>query len=807
MKATITFQKDNMKSLAELKKKLFDYGLNPETTTIEIKPQYELFINNEWTPPLSGQYYQTINPATLEPIAKIACSNAEDVNRAVEAAQEGFKTWSKTPPAERAKYIFALARMIQERSREIAILETLDNGKPMRESRDIDIPTAARHFFYYAGWADKLPEAFHGANMEPLGVVGQIIPWNFPFLMVAWKVAPALACGNAVVLKPANTTPLTALAFAQICRDAGLPPGVVNVVTGRSDTGANIVAHPGVAKIAFTGSTEVGKLIRKAVAGTAKRLSLELGGKSPVIVFEDAPLYQAVEGVVDAIFFNQGQVCCAGSRLFIEEKIADKFIALLKERMMKIRVGDPMDKNTDMGPINNQNQLDTIRRYVDIGQKEGACLWQPPCALPATGLFFPPTIFTGVEPAHTIAQEEIFGPVLAIMTFRTADEAVELANNTCYGLGSSVWTKDVSKMIAVARKLRAGTVWGNSHNKFDAAAEFGGFKESGFGREGGPQGLWEYLNVKRETGSGKNEQEDKKPASSSPLPAPRSPLPAPVWKTPKMLIGGKQVRTESGRYWKIFDHTGKQLLANMNLGSRKDIRDAVEAARNAWPGWAKATAYNRGQILYRMAEMLSSRAEEFTEKISLQTGVAPQAAREEVLISIKRLLYWAGWSDKYTGTVNPVAQTDFNITYPEPIGVAALVAPRTYPLAGFISKLAPAMVAGNTVVLVPSQAYPLTATDFIEVLDTSDVPSGVVNIVTGKPEELSPILAEHREIGMIDFSGPPDLAKKIEELSVSNLKRVWTSGEQTDWLDPELQTRAQLRRYLEFKTVWITSGY
>ncbi|MBI4057325.1 MAG: aldehyde dehydrogenase family protein, partial [Elusimicrobia bacterium] len=473
-----------------------EYGPAPESIGhVQLKERYDLFIAGKWTPAASGQTFETVNPATGKVLARVAKAGQEDVERAVKAARTAFSAWSRRPGAERARYLFAIARVLQERSREFAIVETLDNGKPIRETRDLDIPLAARHFFYHAGWADKLEEAFPGLNVSPVGVVGQIIPWNFPLLMAAWKIAPALAAGNTVVLKPAETTPLSALVLAQIFQEVGLPSGVVNIITGFGDAGAMLVRHPDVNKIAFTGSTEVGKMIRRETAGTGKKISLELGGKSPTIVFEDAPLYEAVEGIVDGIFFNQGQVCCAGSRLLVQENIASRFIKLLKERMRKIRVGDPLDKNMDMGAINSKMQLEKIRKYVALGEKEGAVKYQTPCVCPREGYFFPPTLFTEVEPSHVIAREEIFGPVLAVMTFRTKEEAVELANNTPYGLAASVWTKDVGKMVEVSRALRCGTVWGNGTNKFDAAAEFGGYKESGFGREGGPQGLWEYVKV------------------------------------------------------------------------------------------------------------------------------------------------------------------------------------------------------------------------------------------------------------------------------------------------------------------------
>jgi len=773
-----------------------DYGQAPESTGhAKLRSQYDLFIGGEWIAPTSGDYFETINPATGKVLAKIAKAGAEDLECTVDAARSAFSKWNQMPGTERARLLFSVARILQERSREFAIIETMDNGKPIRETRDIDIPLAARHFFYHAGWADKLQEAFPGLDVKPVGVVGQIIPWNFPLLMAAWKLAPALAAGNTVILKPAETTPISALHLVEIFREVGFPPGVVNVLTGFGDIGAMIVNHTGIDKIAFTGSTEVGKMIRQKTAGSGKKISLELGGKSPTIVFGDAPLYEAIEGIVDSIFFNQGQVCCAGSRLLIQEDIAPRFIEMLKDRMKKIRIGDPLDKNMDMGAINSKVQLEKIQQYVRLGEKEGAEKYQPDCACPTEGYFFPPTLFTEVQPSHTIAQEEIFGPVLAVMTFRTKAEAIELANNTPYGLAASVWTKDVSKMIEVSRALKAGTVWGNGTNKFDAAAEFGGYKESGFGREGGHQGLWEYVKTvskKSETQSHSIKEDQIKHVLPS----------YSVWKTPKMFIGGKQVRSESGRYFKATASDGKTLLANVPMGSRKDIRNAVEAAAKAGHSWNKATPYLRGQILYRITEMLQSRSNEFTQAIVSQTGKSTQDAQKEIEVCLSRLLYYAGWSDKYTGTVNPVTQTDFNITYPDPVGVVGIVAPQDPPLLGLISKLAPALAAGNTVILIPSESYPLCATLLIEVLETSDIPPGVINIVTGRHEELAPVLAEHRGVHGMDFSGSPEMGKRIEELSVSNLKRTYVDSD-TDWFSA--QGRDHIRRYLEFKTVWITA--
>lgn len=474
----------------------WDYAPAPESSEIvSIEDTYGLFIGGEFVDPASGEYVKTINPATEEVLSAIARADAADVARAVGAAKAAFEPWVALPPSERAKYLFRIARVMQERSRELAVLETMNGGKPIRESRDVDVPLAAAHFFYYAGWADKLEYAFAGRRAEPLGVAAQVIPWNFPLLMLAWKIAPALAAGNTVVLKPAETTPLTALAFASICVQAGIPPGVVNIVTGAGETGALLVRHPDVDKVAFTGSTEVGKDIQRAIAGTSKRLTLELGGKAANVVFADAALDQAVEGIVNGIFFNQGHVCCAGSRLLVQESAYELVMAKLKRRLGTLRLGDPLDKNTDIGAINSRAQLDKINSLVDTGVNEGAELYQAACDLPERGFWFPPSVFTGVAQSHRIAQEEIFGPVLSVLTFRTPEEAVEKANNTPYGLSAGVWTEKGSLILWMADRLRAGVVWANTFNRFDPASAFGGYKESGFGREGGPQGLSGYLKL------------------------------------------------------------------------------------------------------------------------------------------------------------------------------------------------------------------------------------------------------------------------------------------------------------------------
>jgi aldehyde dehydrogenase (NAD+) len=489
--------KDNVAIAGAPEEAAFDYAPAPESRDIvRLAPEYGLFIGGEFRPAASGRTFTTLNPATEEDLASVAEGGPEDIDLAVASARDAYAgSWGRLPGRDRAKYLFRIARILQERARELAVLESLDNGKPIRESRDVDVPLAAAHFFYYAGWADKLEHAGFGPSPGPLGVAGQVIPWNFPLLMAAWKLAPALATGNTCVLKPAETTPLSALFLAQICQEADLPPGTVNVVTGAGPTGAALVAHPGVDKVAFTGSTEVGKEIRRAVAGTGKRLTLELGGKAANVVFEDAPLDQAVEGIVNGIFFNQGHVCCAGSRLLVQESVAETVLARLRHRLSTLRLGDPLDKNTDIGAINSADQLDKIRRLADSGTDEGAERWSPPCVLPERGYWFPPTVFTGVSQSHRIAREEIFGPVLSVLTFRTPEEAVTKANNTPYGLSAGVWTEKGSRILWMAERLEAGVVWANTYNRFDPASPFGGYQESGFGREGGRHGLEAYLDV------------------------------------------------------------------------------------------------------------------------------------------------------------------------------------------------------------------------------------------------------------------------------------------------------------------------
>jgi aldehyde dehydrogenase (NAD+) len=785
--------------------------------------RFGLFIGGAWTTP-AGETFETFNPATGKPLARLTQASPAEVDRAVRAARAAQPGWWALGGHGRARYLYALARQIQKHSRLFAVLESLDNGKPIRESRDIDVPLVARHFYHHAGWAQLMARELPGR--EPVGVVGQIIPWNFPLLMLAWKIAPALAMGNTVVLKPAEFTSLTALRFAELCQEVGLPPGVVNIVTGDGRTGEAIVAHPEVDKIAFTGSTEVGRLIRTATAGSGKKLSLELGGKSPFVVFSDADLDSVVEGVVDAIWFNQGQVCCAGSRILVQEGVADRLVTKLKARMETLRVGEPLDKAVDMGAIIAPVQLQKITELVQRGQDEGAELWQPSWSCPREGWFFPPTLFTQVAPAATIAQVEIFGPVVVLMTFRTPVEAVELANNTRYGLAASVWTESINLALDVAPQLKAGTVWINCTNVFDGASGFGGYRESGFGREGGREGLREYVKwadgdtgaraprrkgakAQGRTGTQAQRGTARVAAKSAGSAAPRRPgVPAPlppIDRTPKLYIGGKQARPDSGYSLPVLDVAGHQ-IGEVGQGNRKDVRNAVEAARKAL-GWARATAHNRAQVLYYLAENLAVRGDEFARRIAALTGDTP-GATAEVALAIERIYGYAAWADKYDGLVHHTPYRNVTLAMPEPIGVLGVVCPEAPPLLGFVSAVLPTIAMGNTVVAVPSTSAPLLATDFYQVLDTSDVPPGVVNIVTGLRDELAPVLAAHDDVDGIWYFGSPEGGADVERLSAGNMKRTWVDhGYPRDWADP---MRGEGEEFLEqatqVKNIWVPYG-
>ncbi|HTR64119.1 MAG TPA: aldehyde dehydrogenase family protein, partial [Terriglobales bacterium] len=668
------------------------------------------FIDGAWMQPSAGEYFDTTDPSTGEKLASIAQGSPADVDAAVKAARAAFPAWQALTPHARARYLYALARQVQKHSRRLAVLETIDNGKPIRESRDIDIPLVARHFYHHAGWAQLLQQEF--PEYISCGVVGQIIPWNFPLLMLAWKIAPALATGNTVVLKPAEYTPLTALAFAGICHEIGLPAGVVNIVTGDGSTGEALVKHPDVDKIAFTGSTEVGRAIRSATATSHKRLSLELGGKSPFIIFEDADLDSAVEGLVDGIWFNQGQVCCAGSRLLMQESIAEPLIGKIRDRMGKLRAGPPLDKAIDIGAIVARVQLDRIQRLVEQGVSEGATCWQPQIEMPARGLYFPPTLLSNVHPTSIVAQQEIFGPVLAAMTFRTPSEAVELANNTVYGLAACVWSESINVALHVAAQLKAGVVWVNCTNLFDASCGFGGYRESGYGREGGREGLMEYLEPAWFKSAPSLPVSQSVPAESSQSENGAG-TPA-IDRTVKLYIGGKQARPDSGYSMEVRAANG-ELLGEAPLGNRKDVRNAVEAARKA-AVWAKTTAHNRAQVLYYMAENLAQRQSEVTHRLAKAVGERQAAA--EVSASIERLFSYAAWADKFDGAVHNPPFRNITIAMNEPIGNVGVICPREAPLLGFLSLVLPAIAVGNAVIAVPSEAYPLITGDLYQLFDT-----------------------------------------------------------------------------------------
>ncbi|HEX3753454.1 MAG TPA: aldehyde dehydrogenase family protein [Rhizomicrobium sp.] len=773
-----------------------EYGPAPESdvpaqTWLDKKGRrFELFIGGTGMPG-HGDRFDSINPATGSKLALLAQATAADVDAAVRAARAAQPGWAKLSGFERAKYLYALARLVQKHSRLFAVLETLDNGKPIRETRDIDIPLVVRHFYHHAGWAQLLESEFPG--YAPLGVAGQVIPWNFPVLMLAWKIAPAIACGNTVVLKPAEDTSLTALLFADICQEAKLPKGVVNIVTGSGETGRLIVEHPDIDKIAFTGSTEVGRAIRLATAGTGKKLTLELGGKSPFIVFDDADLDAAVEGAVDAIWFNQGQVCCAGSRLLVQESVAERFLAKLRARMENLRVGDPLDKTTDIGAIVSLKQRAQIDAKVKKGVAEGAILFQPKTVCP-DGCFYPPTLLSNVEPAATVAQEEIFGPVLVAMTFRTPAEGVALANNTRYGLAASIWSEDINVALDLAPRIKAGVVWVNCTNQFDASTGFGGYRESGFGREGGREGLYEYLKEKTPKFSAAASMPTAPPALA------KEEFPA-VDRTAKLFIGGKQARPDGGTSRAIVSRSGA-FLGHVGEGNRKDIRNAVEAASKA-EGWAYATGHARAQILYYCAENLSARAGEFAARSRGMTGASKAAAAKEVEVSIHRLFTYAAWADKFDGAVHNPPLRGAVLAMNEPQGVIAIAAPDEAPLLAFTSLWAPAVAMGNRVVIVPSERHPLAATDFYQVLETSDMPAGVINIVTGGRDTLAQTLGEHHGVDAIWYFGSN--GKLIEQASVGDLKRTWIVGA-IDWFGADGEGRVFLRHATQVKNVWIPYG-
>ncbi|HVY21315.1 MAG TPA: aldehyde dehydrogenase family protein [Bauldia sp.] len=781
-----------------------DYGPAPESDKdarawIKKHGKAGLYIDGAWREPETGEWFETSNPATGEVLAKVAQAGADDIDAAVKAARKAQPGWARLSGHARAKYLYAIARLIQRHSRLFAVVEALDNGKPIRETRDIDVPLVARHFYYHAGWAELMASELPGR--VPVGVCGQIIPWNFPLLMLAWKVAPAIALGNTCVLKPAEFTPLSALLFADICEMAGLPKGVVNIVTGDGATGELIVRHPNVDKIAFTGSTEVGRKIREATAGSGKSLTLELGGKSPFIVFDDADLDSAVEGVVDAIWFNQGQVCCAGSRLLIQEGVHDEFIGKLRTRLDSLRVGSPLDKAIDLGAIVAPIQLERIRRLVKQGVDEGATLYQSHAQLPDKGCFFPPTLLAGVEPASTVARVEIFGPVAVAMSFRTPEEAVALANNTEYGLAASIWSESVNLALDVAPKLKAGVVWVNSTNLFDAAAGFGGYKESGYGREGGKEGAYAYTKPAWVKSARKLEEAAPvKPEMGLEL------VGGGIDRTAKLYIGGKQTRPDGG-YSRPVASVNGTLVGEVGEGNRKDIRDAVEAARKIQPKWATTTEHNRAQILYYIAENLDARADEFADRLRDLKGVKRAKTRLEVDAAVARLFAWGAWADKHEGLIHKPPFRGLALAVNEPVGIVGIVAPEEPGLLAFVSLMGAAMATGNAVVMVPSMAQPLLATDLYQVLDTSDVPGGVVNIVTGDKASLGLELAKHDAVDAIWYFGTGEGAAAIEKASAGNLKQTWTETVARDWGDDATSAgRELLARATQVKNIWVPWG-
>ena len=749
-----------------------------------------IYINGKWTLSKSSKTLQAINPSTNSKLFKLVVSSKKDVDSAVIAANKAYPKWSKLSSYKRSQYLYALARLIQKHARFLSVLESIDNGKPIRETRDIDIPLVARHFYYHAGWAAKSKD-----SVKSLGVVGQIIPWNFPLLMLAWKIAPAIACGNTVVLKPAEYTSLTAIFFAELCMKAKLPNGVINIVTGDGSTGQHITNHPLVKKIAFTGSTEVGKKIIASTSNTNKKLTMELGGKSPFIVFEDADLDSAVEGVVDAIWFNQGQVCCAGSRLLVQESIEKKFIKKLKQRMEKLRVGNPLDKSIDIGAIVAPVQLKKIDSLVKKGVKEGAKLWQPSWSCPKEGLFYPPSLFTNVTPASYIAQIEIFGPVLTSLTFRTPSEAVAIANNTPYGLAASIWSENINLALDVAPKVKAGVIWINSTNLFDAACGFGGFKESGFGREGGSEGIRAYTKINLPVVRGSKKTNNKIKIS----------LPM-IDRTPKLYIGGKQKRPDGGYSFPL-NAVNNSFICDIAQANRKDVRDSVEIAAKSFA--KQLSNFNRSQILFYLAENLQQREKTFVDLLVALCGSSPVNASKEFSQSCERLFYYAAMADKFEGNVHNPPMRGLTLAMKEPLGVMTSILSDDSPLLNLVTVMGSVFSTGNTNIIVPGQKTSLIATELYQVLDTSDVPGGYVNILTAKENELNKTLSQHENIEGIWYFGADSAQRsEIVKNTTSNIKRYWCPEEKhLDWANVSEEFLNEfLYQSTQVKNIWIPYG-
>ena len=750
------------------------------------------FINGKFISQKDAEIIASLDPSNGDLLANIEIASDSQLNTAVKAARQAQPNWQALGGHGRAKVLYALARLIQKNARLIAVLETLDNGKPIRESRDIDIPLAIRHFYHHAGWAQLQEKEFK--SYESIGVVAQIVPWNFPLLMLSWKIAPALAMGNTIVFKAAEQTPITAMYFAHLCQQAGIPSGVINMVNGDGVVGASLAAHEGIDKVAFTGSTAVGQSIRKSTAGQGKKLTLELGGKSAFVVFEDADLDAAVEGLVDSIWFNQGEVCCAGSRLLVQAEVAEKLHLKIKARIKQLRLGLPLDKSIDLGSLVSKTQFERVSQMVKDGLKHGGESFQA-CDIDAEKNLYPPTLITDIDSSHPLAQEEIFGPVLVSMTFRTQSEAVALANNSRYGLAASVWSENINRAMDVAPKIKAGVLWINCHNQFDASCGFGGVKESGFGREGGKEGLYEYLKPRylspvknlrsKKTNSNKNQSID---------------------RTLKFYIGGKQVRPDGGHSIETFNANGT-LAAVVGSGNRKDIRNAVNAAVKA-TSWSSQSGHGRAQILYFLAENLAVRESEWIERLETLCGISNENAKAEFDESISRIFSYAAWADKYDGAVHSAPYRGVTMALPEPIGVLAQVAPENQPLLTTISLIAPAIAMGNRVILIPSDSFPSVALELVQTFETSDIPPGVINIVTGDKSELSHQLVGHAEVdGVWCWSDSNNIAK-VETISAMDLKRLWVhiDGDR-DWLDSNQGEGLEfLRNATEVKNIWTPYG-
>tara|TARA_Y100000590_G_scaffold468220_1_gene650048 strand:- start:2799 stop:5162 length:2364 start_codon:yes stop_codon:yes gene_type:complete len=750
------------------------------------------FINGDWIKSSSNRSMSSINPATNKKLFNLSIGTQNDIDKAVKSAKKAFLKWSKTSFFQRSKYLYALARLIQKHSRFLSVLESIDNGKPIRETRDIDIPLVVRHFYYHAGWT-KISTL---KNKKPIGVIGQIIPWNFPLLMLSWKIAPAIACGNTVVLKPAEYTSLTALFFSELCQKANIPKGVINIVTGDASTGEYLVNHPSIDKIAFTGSTEIGKKIISTTSSSNKKLTMELGGKSPFIVFEDADLDSAVEGVVDAIWFNQGQVCCAGSRLLIQESIEKKFIKKLKSRMEKLRVGNPLDKSIDIGAIVAPVQLKKIDKLVKLGKKEGSKLWQPSWSCPKNGLFYPPTLFTKVTPASLIAQVEIFGPVLTTLSFRTPEESISLANNTPYGLAASVWTENINLALHIAPKIKAGVIWINSTNLFDASCGFGGYKESGYGREGGSEGIRTYLTNELPTKKIKSHKNFKTINKINNID-----------RTPKLYIGGKQKRPDGGYSFPVYAANGKDFICDVGRANRKDVRDCVEIASKSVQ--KQLTNFNRSQILFYLAENLQLREKNIVDLLISLEGLSEGDSKKIFNLACERIFYYASMADKFEGQIHNPPIRGLTMALKENVGVMAIILSDNEPLLSLVTTLSSVFATGNSQIIIPGEKTSLIATEIYQILDTSDFPAGYINILTTKEDELNSTLSKHETIdGIWYFGDSNNSGSEIIKNSTSNLKRFWCPKKRNiDWSNNSQKFLNEfLYQSTQIKNIWIPYG-